>query len=81
MDEAVGEFTRSFVEALAIVLAVSFLSLGLRTGIVVALSVPLVLAMVFVVMNIMGLDLQRITLGALIISLGLLVDDAIIAVE
>ncbi len=81
VEHAVGEFTRSFVEALVIVLAVSFLSLGLRTGIVVALSVPLVLSMVFVVMNIMGLDLQRITLGALIIALGLLVDDAIIAVE
>lgn len=79
--EAVGEFTRSFVEALAIVLAVSFLSLGLRTGVVVALSVPLVLSVVFVVMYAMGLDLQRITLGALIIALGLLVDDAIIAVE
>ena len=57
------------------------LALGWRTGIVVALSVPLVLAIVFMVMNAMGLDLQRITLGALIIALGLLVDDAIIAVE
>jgi len=81
VEHAVGEFTRSFIEALVIVLAVSFLSLGLRTGVVVALSVPLVLSVVFVVMNIMGLDLQRITLGALIIALGLLVDDAIIAVE
>ncbi len=81
VEHAVGEFTRSFIEALAIVLLVSFLSLGLRTGVVVALSVPLVLSVVFVVMNIMGLDLQRITLGALIIALGLLVDDAIIAVE
>jgi len=81
VEHAVGEFTRSFVEALVIVLIVSFLSLGLRTGIVVALSVPLVLSVVFVVMNIIGLDLQRITLGALIIALGLLVDDAIIAVE
>jgi multidrug efflux pump len=81
VDHAVGEFTRSFAEALVIVLLVSFLSLGLRTGIVVALSVPLVLAVVFVVMNVMGIDLQRITLGALIIALGLLVDDAIIAVE
>jgi multidrug efflux pump len=66
---------------LAIVLFVSFLALGWRTGIVVALSVPLVLAMVFIVMNAIGLDLHRITLGALIIALGLLVDDAIIAVE
>ena len=60
---------------------VSFLSLGWRTGIVVALSVPLVLAITFLVMRIIGLDLHRITLGALIIALGLLVDDAIIAVE
>ena len=81
VEEAVGEFTRSFIEALAIVLLVSFLSLGLRTGVIVALSVPLVLSVVFVVMNMLGLDLQRITLGALIIALGLLVDDAIIAVE
>jgi hypothetical protein len=72
---------RSFIEALAIVLFVSFLALGWRTGIVVALSVPLVLAIVFIVMNAMGMDLHRITLGALIIALGLLVDDAIIAVE
>ena len=81
VEEAVGEFTRSFVEALIIVLLVSFASLGARTGIVVALSVPLVLAVVFIFMNILGVDLQRISLGALIIALGLLVDDAIIAVE
>ena len=81
VEHAVGEFVHSFMEALAIVLFVSFLALGWRTGIVVALSVPLVLAMVFIVMNAIGLDLQRITLGALIIALGLLVDDAIIAVE
>jgi multidrug efflux pump subunit AcrB len=81
VEHAVGEFVHSFIEALAIVLFVSFLALGWRTGIVVALSVPLVLAIVFVVMNAMGLDLHRITLGALIIALGLLVDDAIIAVE
>ena len=62
-------------------LLVSFLSLGLRTGMVVALSVPLVLGIVFLVMSLMGMDLNRITLGALIIALGLLVDDAIIAVE
>ena len=62
-------------------LLVSFLSLGLRTGMVVALSVPLVLAIVFFVMSLMGMDLNRITLGALIIALGLLVDDAIIAIE
>jgi multidrug efflux pump subunit AcrB len=81
VEHAVGEFVHSFVEALAIVLFVSFLALGWRTGIVVALSVPLVLAIVFIVMNAMGMDLHRITLGALIIALGLLVDDAIIAVE
>ncbi|GGC66710.1 efflux RND transporter permease subunit [Chelatococcus reniformis] len=81
VDHAVGEFVRSFMEALGIVLVVSFISLGWRTGIVVALSVPLVLAIVFIVMAAMGLDLHRITLGALIIALGLLVDDAIIAVE
>jgi multidrug efflux pump subunit AcrB len=81
VEHAVSEFVHSFVEALAIVLFVSFLALGWRTGIVVALSVPLVLAIVFIVMNAMSLDLHRITLGALIIALGLLVDDAIIAVE
>ncbi|MEZ5820562.1 MAG: efflux RND transporter permease subunit [Xanthobacteraceae bacterium] len=81
VEHAVGEFTSSFIEALAIVLFVSFIALGWRTGIVVAASVPLVLAIVFIVMSAMGLDLHRITLGALIIALGLLVDDAIIAVE
>lgn len=81
VEESVGEFTRSFIEALVIVLVVSFLSLGLRTGIVVALSVPSVLAISLVIMNAMGMDLDRISLGALILALGLLVDDAIIAVE
>ena len=81
VDKAIFEFMKAFVEALAIVLAVSFLSLGWRTGIVVALSVPLVLALTFVVMAALGIDLHRISLGALIIALGLLVDDAIIAVE
>src|SRR5262245_10329713 len=81
VEHAVGEFVHSFIEALGIVLCVSVLALGWRTGIVVAASVPLVLAIVFVVMSAMGLDLHRITLGALIIALGLLVDDAIIAVE
>jgi multidrug efflux pump len=81
VERAVGEFVDSFIEALAIVLFVSFLALGWRTGIVVALSVPLVLSIVFIVMNAMSIDLHRITLGALIIALGLLVDDAIIAVE
>lgn len=81
VQESVGEFLRSFFEALIIVLIVSFISLGLRTGIVVALSVPLVLAITMVVMNSLGMNLDRISLGALILSLGLLVDDAIIAVE
>ena len=81
VEGSVKEFVEAFVEALAIVLAVSFLSLGWRTGIVVSLSVPLVLAMVFTIMEIWGIDLHRISLGALIIALGLLVDDAIIAVE
>ena len=81
VDGSVSEFLRTFVEALGIVLLVSFLTLGWRTGIVVALSVPLVLAIVFIVMYAVGLDLHRITLGALILALGLLVDDAIIAIE
>ena len=81
VEESVGEFLRSFIEALIIVLVVSFLSLGFRTGIVVALSVPLVLSISLVVMNAIGMNLDRITLGALILALGLLVDDAIIAVE
>jgi multidrug efflux pump len=81
VEESVGEFVQSFVEALAIVLLVSFVTLGFRTGIVVALSVPLVLAISFVVMRATGMNLDRISLGALIIALGLLVDDAIIAVE
>ncbi|HEY7296965.1 MAG TPA: efflux RND transporter permease subunit, partial [Xanthobacteraceae bacterium] len=81
VDQSVSEFVETFAEALVIVLVVSFLSLGWRTGIVVALSVPLVLAIVLLVMYATGLDLHRITLGALIIALGLLVDDAIIAVE
>src|SRR5690242_10777819 len=81
VEHAVGEFVHSFVEALAIVLFVSFVALGWRTGFVVAASVPLVLAIVFIVMDALGIDLHRISLGALIIALGLLVDDAIIAIE
>ena len=81
VEESVSEFLRSFLEALAIVLVVSFISLGWRPGLVVATSVPLVLAVVLLVMNVAGLNLDRITLGSLIIALGLLVDDAIIAVE
>jgi multidrug efflux pump len=78
---SIWEFERAFLEALAIVLAVSFLFLGWRTGIVVAASVPLVLGLVAAVMYAAGWNLDRISLGALIIALGLLVDDAIIAVE
>jgi multidrug efflux pump subunit AcrB len=81
VEHAFDEFIVTFLEALVIVLVVSFVTLGLRTGIVVALSVPIVLAVVFVIMQVMGLNFDRITLGALIIALGLLVDDAIIAVE
>lgn len=79
--KAIGVFLTSLAEAIAIVLAVSFLTLGWRTGLVVALSIPLVLAITFLVMDTLGIDLQRISLGALIIALGLLVDDAIIAAE
>lgn len=77
----VDDFQESFLEALTIVLLVSFVSLGWRTGIVVAISVPVVLAGVFIGMKLIGIDLQRISLGAMVIALGLLVDDAIIAVE
>ena len=79
--EAIGEFTKALFEAIVIVLAVSFLSLGFRAGLVVALSIPLVLAIVFIAMEAMGISLQRISLGALIIALGLLVDDAMITIE
>ena len=81
VEESIGEFVKSLVEAVVIVLLVSFVSLGLRTGIVVALCIPLVLAGVFACMKVVGIDLHKVSLGALIISLGLLVDDAIIAIE
>ena len=81
VHEAVGEFTKSLWEAIAIVLAVSFLALGWRPGVVVAIAIPLVLAITFAGMYLLGISLQRISLGALIIALGLLVDDAMIAVE
>jgi len=81
VKEAVGEFTKTLMEAIVIVLAVSFLALGIRPGIVVAIAIPLVLAITFVCMYVLGISLQRISLGALIIALGLLVDDAMIAVE
>jgi multidrug efflux pump len=81
VEEAVGGFTKALFEAVAIVLIVSFVSLGLRAGFVVALSIPLVLAITFLIMNYLGISLQRVSLGALIIALGLLVDDAMITVE
>ncbi|WP_263139431.1 efflux RND transporter permease subunit [Pseudomonas sp. RIT-PI-AD] len=81
VTEAVGGFTRALFEAVVIVLIVSFVSLGMRAGLVVACSIPLVLAMVFVFMEYSGITMQRISLGALIIALGLLVDDAMITVE
>ena len=77
----VGEFVQVLAEALGIVLLVSFFSLGVRTGMVVALSIPLVLAMTFACMYYLGIGLHKISLGALVLALGLLVDDAIIAVE
>ncbi|MDI4662999.1 efflux RND transporter permease subunit [Xanthobacter autotrophicus] len=81
VEHAVDEFMEALWEAVAIVLAVSLLSLGMRAGAVVAIAIPLVLAAVFVAMEFFGIDLQRISLGALIIALGLLVDDAMITVE
>ncbi len=81
VTKAIGSFTEALFEAIIIVLAVSFLSLGLRAGLVVALSIPLVLSIVFAGMELWGISLQRISLGALIIALGLLVDDAMITVE
>jgi len=81
VEHAVDDFMEALWEAVAIVLAVSLVSLGLRAGAVVALSIPLVLAAVFIAMGFFGIDLQRISLGALIIALGLLVDDAMITVE
>jgi len=79
--ESVGEFMKVLTEAVVIVLLVSFFSLGFRTGLVVAVTIPLVLAMTFAVMDYFGIGLHKISLGALVLSLGLLVDDAIIAVE
>src|SRR5262249_40217949 len=78
---AIGEFARTFAEALSVVLLVSFASLGLRAGMVVALSVPLVLGGTFLVMLVGNIEFHRISLGALILSLGILVDDAMISIE
>lgn len=81
VQHSIHDFVETLALAILIVLAVSFLSLGLRTGLVVAGCIPLVLAGTFVAMYLLGIDLHKVSLGALIISLGLLVDDAIIAVE
>jgi len=78
---SIGEFMQVLAEAVAIVLLVSFFSLGLRSGFVVAVTIPLVLAMTFASMHFFDIGLHKISLGALVLSLGLLVDDAIIAVE
>ncbi|RWX79254.1 efflux RND transporter permease subunit [Neorhizobium lilium] len=81
VTEAVGEFTQALIEALVIVLVVSLISIGWRSGIVIAIAIPLVLAATLAIMYYLGIELQRISLGALIIALGLLVDDAMIVVE
>lgn len=78
---SVGEFVKVLIEAVAIVMAVSLLSLGLRTGVVVLVIIPVVLAITFTFMDLFDIGLHKISLGALILALGLLVDDAIIAVE
>ena len=76
VHHAIGEFMESLWQAVAIILAMSFLSLGVRPGLVVAFAIPLTLAIVFAIMLILGIDMQRISLGALIIALALMVDDA-----
>ncbi|MFZ1575952.1 MAG: efflux RND transporter permease subunit [Chromatiaceae bacterium] len=81
VDEAINDFTTSLWQAIGIILAVSFLSLGVRAGTVVALAIPLTLAIVFAVMDLVDIDLHRISLGALIIALALLVDDALTTVD
>jgi len=81
VEHAIGEFMESLWQAIAIILACSMVSLGLRPGAVVALSIPLTIFMVFPVMQMMNIDLQRISLGALIIALGLLVDDAMTTID
>jgi len=81
VDEAVDGFLHVLMEAIVIVLAVSFVSLGIRAGLVVAVAIPIVLALTFTGMELAGIGLQRISLGALIIALGLLVDDAMITIE
>ncbi len=81
VQTAIGEFMESLWQAIAIIMAVSIVSLGIRPGAVVALSIPLTMAIIFPIMEMLGIDLQRISLGALIIALGLLVDDAMTTVD
>jgi multidrug efflux pump subunit AcrB len=81
VDSAIGDFTESLWQAILIIMAVSFVALGVRAGAVVALSIPLTLAIVFPLMMLAGIDLQRISLGALIIALTLLVDDAMTTID
>ncbi|TAI64927.1 efflux RND transporter permease subunit [Bradyrhizobium sp. Leo170] len=76
VDGAISEFMTSLLQAIAIILVISFISLGVRPGLIIALSIPLTLAIVFPIMQMAGIDMQRISLGALIIALALLVDDA-----
>ncbi|MGF7206175.1 multidrug efflux pump subunit AcrB [Skermanella aerolata] len=81
VDEAINDFTTSLWQAILIVLAVSFIALGVRAGTVVAIAIPLTLAIVFLVMDLIDIDLQRVSLGALIIALALLVDDAMTTID
>jgi multidrug efflux pump len=81
VEHAIGEFMESLWQAIAIIMACSIVSLGFRPGAVVALSIPLTVAIIFPIMEFLGIDLQRISLGALIIALGLLVDDAMTTVD
>ena len=81
VETSINEFVKSLAEAIVIVLIVSFVSLGRRPGLVVALCIPLVIAATFTFMYLLSIDLQRVSLGALIIALGLLVDDAMIVIE
>ncbi len=81
VDSAIGDFTESLWQAIVIIMAVSFIALGVRAGLVVALAIPLTLAIVFGAMSVAGIDFQRISLGALIIALTLLVDDAMTTID
>jgi multidrug efflux pump len=81
VSRAIDEFLEAFAEAVGIVLLVSLIALGWRAGLVVALTIPLVLTATVFVMSLIGIDLHRISLGAMVIALGLLVDDAMISVE